>query len=125
MTLSESEKDEILDAVADQIADLAVSLKNQTGTENITFRPNSNSENLIEIRHKISSLETKVEKKLQDYEIITNSIENQLNEKFNSLAAEKDKENSQIAEKIDKLRTAIIKLSNEIKEIKVQLAMLK
>jgi len=125
MGMSESEKDEMLDAVAEQIADLMASFKNQSGGENIVLGPARNAGSIVEVKQRMSEFESRIEKKLDDYEIVANSVQHQLEQKFETLSAQNKKENMESIDKIDKLRTAIIKLSNEIKELKVQLALKK
>jgi uncharacterized coiled-coil protein SlyX len=122
MALNGSDKEEILDAVAEQIADLIENTKNLNLD---AARSDKYFDSLVDVKQRISVLETKVEKKMQDLEIIVNSFQNQSNDRLNSVTGEKQKEHAQMADQITKLRTGLIKLSNEIKEIKIQLALKK
>jgi len=122
MALNDADKEEILDAVAEQIADLIESSKNLNADAS---RSDKYFDSLVDVKQRISGLETKVDKKLQDLEIIVSSYQNQFNDKLGSMSGDKQKEHAQMADQLAKLRTALIRLSNEIKEIKVQLALKK
>jgi len=127
--LSWSEKDEILDAVADQIAEVIAESK-QLSIKSREERVRSTDmekylDDIIETKQRISALETKLEKKLQDSEIIMNSLEKQMSEKYHSVSSEGEKEYFKLVDQIAVLRAGIIRLSNEIKEIKIQLALRK
>lgn len=120
MALNEADKEEILDAVAEQIAELVQSTK--------SLNPDNADryfDSIADVKQRISVLETKVEKKMQDLEIIVNSFGNQFSDKLNVSTSDKQKEYEQMMDQIAKMRTGLIKLSNEMKEIKVQLALKK
>jgi len=132
MTLRESEKEEILDAVAEEIADIISNMSSMSSSKNMKDSGTSNSivygrysDSVIDMKQRISALETKIDKKLVDFEIILNSVERQLNEKFHSIANEEEKEYFKLVDQIAALRAGVIRLSNEIKEIKIQLALRK
>ena len=122
-------KDEILDAVAEQIADLIADLIANSKSKSLDITSSISygkySDNMIEIKQRISALETKIDKKLADFEIILNSLERQLNEKYHSVSSEGEKEYFKLIDQIAALRAGVIRLSNEIKEIKIQLALRK
>ncbi|HLC39885.1 MAG TPA: hypothetical protein VJJ76_03315 [archaeon] len=126
MTLKQSEKDELieelLDAVAEQVSDLLAS-SSSVKIRGINSYTDKYLDNIIEIKQRISALETKTEKRLEDFEIIVNDLEKQLNEKFHSVHNESEQEYFRLTDQIANLRAAAIKLSNEIKEIKIQLAL--
>jgi hypothetical protein len=129
MALKESEKEEILDAVAEEIADI---ISNMSSSKNMKDSGTTNSivygrysDSMIDMKQRISALETKIDKKLVDFEIILNSVEKQLNEKFHSISNEEEKEYFKLVDQIAALRVGVIRLSNEIKEIKIQLALRK
>lgn len=129
MALKESEKEEILDAVAEEIADI---ISNMSSSKNMKDSGTTNSivygrysDSMIDMKQRISALETKIDKKLVDFEIILNSVEKQLNEKFHSISNEEEKEYFKLVDQIAALRAGVIRLSNEIKEIKIQLALRK
>ena len=132
MTLRESEKEEILDAVAEEIADIISNMSSMSSSKNMKDSGTSNSivygrysDSVIDMKQRISALETKIDKKLVDFEIILNSVERQLNEKFHSITNEEEKEYFKLVDQIAALRAGVIRLSNEIKEIKIQLALRK
>jgi len=126
MVLKESEKEEILDAVAEQIADLIADFKTGKAEVDSTV-PYSDKylDNMIEMKQRISAIETKMEKRLEDFEIIANNLEKQMSENYHAVTSENEKEYFKLVDQIANLRAAVIRLSNEIKEIKVQLALRK
>jgi len=134
MAVRQSEKEEeVLDEIADRIADMIVNSKKFAGISGIVEKEKESADvgsdkyldNIIELKHRISVLESKTDRKIQDFEIIINDLERQLDEKYNSVSKENEGEYFRIIDQLAKLRAAVIRLSNEIKEIKVQMALKK
>src|SRR3989304_7116496 len=113
--LNHADKEEILDAVAEEIAELVADMKSgpQSGKDADGFASEKYLDNVIELKQRISVLETKMQKKLEDFEIIASSLERQLDEKYKSVSSEGEKEYFKLVDQIAALRAAVIRLSNE------------
>ena len=67
---------------------------------------------------RIAALENRLEKYIENYKINATELERQITERYEELNEENEKRVLQLQSQIETLRTAMIKLSNELKAMK-------
>ena len=73
---------------------------------------------IIKLKNRIANLEDRLEKYINSFKIVAVEVERELTEKWEELNKENEKQNIELRGQIEDLRGALIRLSNELKNIK-------
>lgn len=112
--------DEIDDKFIDEIVDEIVDVSSLAGREKITLDDAIQKRNLSEIvklKERIAALENRVEKYINSFKLVAVEAERLTSEKTESLNEENLRQIAHLQGQIEDLRSAMIRLSNEVKKI--------
>ncbi|MEM5801832.1 MAG: hypothetical protein QXQ18_00370 [Candidatus Aenigmatarchaeota archaeon] len=115
----------LLDKLADEIAELATNSEKIERVMKILEEQDAiekrNSNDIINLKEKISILEGKLNKFLEDFKISVVEAEREITERHEKILNDMDKQIVRLQSQIEDLRTAIIRISNEVKNLKERL----
>ena len=112
--------DDLVDEIVDEILSEKVkSLKSESKIHKAEepFLDSEMSE-LSKLKPRIQNLENRIEKHAHDYKTTAIEVERQIVDKFSELEQENEKRLMYLQGQVEALRTAMIKLSNELKQLK-------
>lgn len=106
------EKSDLVEEIANEITETILSSRNY---ENLQKR---NFAEIVKLKNRIKNLEQRLEKHINNYKITATEIERQITERTENSNQEIEKRIANLIGQIEDLRSAMIRLSNEIKKIK-------
>lgn len=78
----------------------------------------SGSNEILKLKNRTASLEDRLNKYINNFKTVAVEVERELTEKWEELNRENERQTIELQGQIEDLRTALIRLSNEMKNIK-------
>lgn len=103
---------EITDSLVEEIVDEILK------TEKIVEGDGVKSDDVSRLKNRISNLENRLEKFISNFKTVVVEVDRQLTEKWEELNKGEEKRVLSLQGQIEDLRTALIRLSNELKSIR-------
>ncbi len=103
---------EITDSLVEEIVDEILK------TEKIVEGDGTKSDDVSRLKNRISNLENRLEKFINNFKTVVVEVDRQLTEKWEELNKGEEKRVLSLQGQIEDLRTALIRLSSELKSIR-------
>ncbi len=114
--------DELVDEIVEEIlAETSVGKPSETKTSSVKkFKPEELYDGASDLKEKsrMPSFENRAEKTIYDYKTTAIEIERQITEKFTEFEQENEKRLMYLQNQLESLRTAMIRLSSDLKQLK-------
>jgi len=108
---------DITEEIADEIVKLVLKSKPSTEANAVEKK---NLDDIAKLKQRIFSLENRVEKYIKNFKIVATEAERHLTERAEEISKENEQTIVNLQAQIEDLRTAMIRLSNEVKKIKTE-----
>jgi len=108
--------DEIVDVILDSREQSKGMPAKRIPTEEILQR--SNLGEMVKVKSRISALENRLEKYINSFKITATEVEREISERYKNLNEDNEQQNLHLQGQLEDLRSAMIRLSNEVKRLK-------
>ncbi len=109
--------DELVDEIVEEILTETKAEKLSSVTKPEIFLDSNVPEN-VKLKTRLQNLENRIEKHVHDYKTTAIEVERQIVDKFSEFEHENEKRLIYLQGQVEALRTAMIRLSNEVKQFK-------
>lgn len=126
MKVSVLGQEKLMEDLVDELADMVSNSRKLADILKITQEneliQNKNLKETDKLKERISILENRIDKYANSFRIFAIEVERELSEKYRSLEEDNEKRVVHLQGQLENLRTAMIKLSSEVKGLKDILA---
>ena len=110
--------DEIVEILLDSIASKGNPKNARERVTNLNSLERKDLMEIVKLKNRIAALENRVEKYIRSFQITATESERHLTEKSEELTKENQQDIMNLQAQIEDLRTAMVRLGNEVKKLK-------